>query len=373
MSGGNAFLHACAQSLSAIPLYTPGHPATQRSLEQLWQVTTGLLATDPHPVFLFLGTAPVYNGRALHELHDWPLSGKLSAIGVQRLEFDATLTLESLSRLIEHLAESLASGKPAGDGTAFQGVLFGEVEVPDEVDVSAIGAGELSGGIESNITLDLADELDAMRFIQGEAMRGIVARAETDAVVRILAALVDRHRLPPAARAMTPDRFAVAHPVNTALLAMTAARIAGVDGVGRHRIGVAALLHDLGTVLLPPGLASKEPLTGAERSQFETHTTLGARLLLAAPGTGMELAAIVAFEHHLRPDGNGYPLRHVALESHWASRLVGCSAAFAALRLPHGSRREWSADEGVRYVEAGAGTEFDPAIAALVASSVHAS
>lgn len=372
MSSGHAFLHAFAQALAAIPLYTPGHPATRRSIDQLWQVTGELLQTDPHPVFLFLGTAPVYAGRALHELHDWQHSGRLSAIGVQRLEFDATLTLASLTRLVEHLSARLSSGQPAGEGGAIPGVVFGEVALHEQVDVSTLGASAAMGGVEADVSLDLADELDAMRFIQAEAARGVVARAETDAVVRILAALVDRHRAPPAARAASPDRFWAAHPVNTALLAMTAARVAGLDAVGRHRIGVVALLHDIGMALLPSGLADQESFTDAERLQFEAHVATGAALLLSVPGASLELAAVVAFEHHLRPDGNGYPARRFAIESHWASRLVSCCAVFAGLRLLHPLRAEWPAERALRYIEAAAGTEFDPAIVALVSATVRA-
>lgn len=374
MSDAIRFLHALAQTLSASTLYAPGHPATRRSLEHLWRAATALLAADPHPVFLFLGTAPVYAGRALHELREWHHSARLAAIGVQRLEFDSALTLDSLVQLVERLTTRLNTGQPSRDEvTPIPGVVFGVVAVQGQGDLSAAEPAEPLGDSEARLRLDLTDELAAMQFILAEAARGVVARAEAEAVVRILVALVDPHQLPQAAHLDYADRYHLVHPVNTALLAMTAAGAVGVDGVGRHQIGVVALLHDIGMVRLPPELATKESLTDAERTAVEAHTVSGAELLLRHGGVGSELAAVVAFEHHLRPDGNGYPTRRFSPTPHWASRLVACCAAFAALRAPRPLRAGWPTDRVVLYVEECAGTVFDAEIATLVASVVRSS
>jgi HD domain len=374
MSDAIRFLHALAQALSMTALYAPGHPATKRGSENLWQTVTALLAADPHPVFLFLGTAPVYAGRALHELRDWQHSGRLATVGVQRLEFDATVTLESLTWLVEILTARLATGEPAPNETAPPpGIVFGVVAVQDQAAQSGEAAAEAAADVEQEIHLDLQDELDAMLFVRGEATRGVVARAEADAVARILGGLVDRFHLPQAIHSGRGlDRDHAVYPVNTALLAMTAAAADGVDASGRHRIGVVALLHDIGMALLPSALADRDDLSDAERTQFETHTVRGAELLLREGGVGFELAATVAFEHHLRPAGTGFPVRRFAPAPHWASSLVACCSAFAALRIPRPSREEWSVERALRYIDDGAGTIFDAEIAALVASVVRA-
>ena len=104
---------------------------------------------------------------------------------------------------------------------------------------------------------------------------------------------------------------------------MVAAMSAGVDASGRHRLGVMALVHDIGMARLPAGLGNKSTLTADERALVETHTAEGARLLLDDGGPGFELAAVVAYEHHLRPDGTGYPARRFRAAAHWASRLIG--------------------------------------------------
>ena len=84
---------------------------------------------------------------------------------------------------------------------------------------------------------------------------------------------------------------------------------AGVDDAGRHRLGVTALLHNIGMARIPAELGNLGSLTELERATVESHTVKGAELLLDSGNRGLELAATVAYEHHLRPDGSGYPLR----------------------------------------------------------------
>ncbi len=158
--------------------------------------------------------------------------------------------------------------------------------------------------------------------------------------------------------------------MNTSLIAMAVATASGVDRVGRHRIGVVALLHDLGMAQIPFGMASKESLTAEERAQVERHTVLGAQLLLSQGGKGYELASVVAYEHHLRPDNSGYPVRRFQVTPHWASRLVGVCGTFSALRAPRPFRPPWTFDRAVAYLEEGAGTVFDSEAARLVAGVV---
>jgi putative two-component system response regulator len=104
---------------------------------------------------------------------------------------------------------------------------------------------------------------------------------------------------------------------------------------------------------------------------METHTEAGARLLLEEGGVAMDLAAVVAYEHHLRPDGSGYPARRFASAAHWASRLVGTCAAYVALRAPRPFRAPWSPSRVLAHLEDGAGTVFDGEAARAVARLVR--
>jgi hypothetical protein len=371
------FLHALAQALSAASLYSPGHPATQRSVDTLFERLVTLLTVNPAPVLHFLGGAPVYAGRSLHELSDWPWSRRLSAAGVQRLECDVSATKESVATLIVQLLERLATGSEAPGGVVeIPGITYGGVAILEEAALEPAddvpgGVVEVAGGEpELDLDLDLEDELGAMSWILSEAARGAVARSEAEAVVRILGRLFDQHEVPQVAPGKDTARYPLIHPINTALLTMAAAA-PWVDRLGQHRLGVAALLHDIGMALIPAHLNNRETLSTDERITVESHTALGARLLLEAGGNGFELAASVAYEHHLRPDNSGYPARRFRPAPHWASRLVSAASTYVSLRSPRPFRTRWSAGRALSFVEEGAGTVFDTEAASMVVRVVH--
>ena len=359
MSEAIRFLHALAQALSAASLYSPGHPAIRRSVDAAFESLGVLLAVDPNPVLLFLGGAPVYAGRTLHELSDWPWSPRLSTVGVQRLECDASVTRDSLATLIEQFLVRLSTRAGAETSEpAIPGFLFGNVAVLEEAAIEPVEPVPSEGASTRELLLDLTDELEAVAWILSEASRGQVARSEAEAVVRILSGLFDDYELPAANHGDDPTRYPLVHAINTALLTMAAAA-PWLDRPGRYRLGVAALLHDIGMTQIPKELGNQESLTAAERITVEQHTSLGAALLLDAGGRGFELAAAVAFEHHLRPDHSGYPSRRFQPVPHWASRLVSAASTYASLRAPRAFRPEWAADRALAYLEEGAGTVFD--------------
>ncbi len=367
MSEAIRFLHAMAQALATMALYTPGHPAARRGTEGAWQALQALLAVDATPSFLFLGSAPVFAGRALHELSDWPWSKRLAAALVQRLEFDRTVDPTSFEAMLNTLQTLTAGGQASGE-VRLTGIAYGPVGVEqlvlDEGSVASAPAVEE----ETTVLLNLADELDVVRYLLDEAASARIARAEADAVVRLLGAYVDQFGLPQSN--VADGAHPAAHALNTALVVMAAGARAGFDATDRHRLGVVALWHDVGMTLLPAELSGKESLSTEERTIVERHTSLGAQLLLRTGGAGLEFAALVAFEHHLRPNGTGYPARRFGTAPHWASGLVGAAATYTAMRAPRSYREAWSAPRALAHLEAGAGTLFEADATQLVVGVV---
>jgi len=89
---------------------------------------------------------------------------------------------------------------------------------------------------------------------------------------------------------------------------------------------VAGLLHDLGKTCIPREILVKPgKLTDSERLVIREHPIVGARMLLAS-AEPMELAAVVAYEHHVMLDGGGYPALPDARGAQYASMLVHVSA-----------------------------------------------
>jgi hypothetical protein len=363
------FLHALAQALATMALYSPGHPAARRSVEGAWEALSALLALEAHPAFLFLGGAPVFAGRALHELADWPWSGRLADVAVQRIDFDRTLSAKNLEAFLDVLQSRLAGGEERGE-VHLPGVSFGPVVVETAVTEDEVLPDATPTDDGTVVYVDLTDEIEAMRHVFAEARAGRVARPEVDAVARLLLGLLEEHALPMAesAQGSSPPVDAI----NTALLTMVAAMRVGVEGEDLHRLAVAALWHDIGVARLPFDLATKSALTAEERAIVETHTTRGATLLLEHGGHALALPSLVACEHHLRPDGTGYPTRRFGHAAHWVSSLVGVAAAYVAVRADRPYRASWSAERAMRYVESGAGTVFEADAARMVLDVLRA-
>src|SRR5688572_6637610 len=101
--------------------------------------------------------------------------------------------------------------------------------------------------------------------------------------------------------------YTFTHMVNVAILTMAQGHALGIDGPRLEEIGLAALLHDIGKVRTPAGILEKpERLTGDEFQVMMRHTIDGAEMLRGVSGMPT-LPPVVAFEHHLRLDGRGYP------------------------------------------------------------------
>jgi hypothetical protein len=360
------FLHALAQAFSAMNLYAPGHPAATRAITMAWQALEALLAQGPDHDFLFLGTAPIHAGRPLHELASWPWSPRLTKVDLHRIEFHAGITEDAFRRFLARVQARFIGGGIAGDESeeGLEGIDYGPVVV-EEAERAGAGRGMFpahdapgpEGGAE--LVVDMRDELEAFQFIRTEAAAGRVAWAEAEAIVRLLIGYALQVRLPQVATSVTAEEYPAVHAINTTCLVIGAGRATGLERADLHRLAIAALLHDLGMAVLPARLTGASELSEADRAAVETHPALGAELLLSAGGAGADLAAIVAWEHHLRPDGTGYPQRRFRAPAHWASRLVSAASTYAALRCLRPFRAPWAPERALAYLKESAGTVHD--------------
>jgi putative nucleotidyltransferase with HDIG domain len=139
----------------------------------------------------------------------------------------------------------------------------------------------------------------------------------------------------------------------------------------RRTMHFAALLHDVGKLRLRPGLltAGRE-LDDAEMALVRQHPALGVEIL--RPIAVWEGLASIIHTHHERWDGRGYPRGLAGNDIPLGGRIVAVAEAFEAMTrgLPRGRRR--TIEEALAEVEACAGTQFDPEIAALFVEEYRA-
>jgi putative two-component system response regulator len=153
------------------------------------------------------------------------------------------------------------------------------------------------------------------------------------------------------------------HLSRVGLLASGFASVVDVDAETAKVVALAATAHDAGKLFVPRTILEKRgPLTERERHQVEKHAAAGARWLTRLPG--MAKAARAAGEHHERWDGAGYPAGLTATDISTAGRMIAIADVFDALTSPRAYKPAWPEAEALEHISAGAGTQFDPELAA---------
>jgi HD-GYP domain-containing protein (c-di-GMP phosphodiesterase class II) len=170
-----------------------------------------------------------------------------------------------------------------------------------------------------------------------------------------------------------PDGFAHAH--RLAAYAEIFARALGATLDEAEKLAQLAALHDIGELALPDSvLFNTGKLTIQEKALKRRHTSFGRELLSATPSLFGIAAATVAYHHHERWDGSGYPDALVGeacpreariigiLDAYDAVRSAAAAAAAAAANQP--APRDGSADLDdsalVHYFREQRGRHFDP-------------
>ena len=100
-------------------------------------------------------------------------------------------------------------------------------------------------------------------------------------------------------------------------------------------------------------------LTDEEWVIMRRHPVDGAKIIYESDRQ-LDLAATVAYEHHIMLNGGGYPERHFHRECHQASKIVHVCDVYDALRTKRPYREAWESEKTLELLIKGAGTDFDP-------------
>jgi HD-GYP domain-containing protein (c-di-GMP phosphodiesterase class II) len=128
---------------------------------------------------------------------------------------------------------------------------------------------------------------------------------------------------------LSKDYSTVVHSVNVMALTLSFAFFTGLSIRDTKRLGLAALLHDVGKTGIPPEiLSAPRKLTAEEFEVIKSHPTIGGRLIREINRLGDDIA-IGALEHHEKLDGSGYPLG--TREISFNGQLIGIIDCYEAL------------------------------------------
>ena len=344
-----------AGALTTSALYPATHPAVSHALTQLREGVVSACdeLRQGALTLLRLDDEIVVDGRPLRSgaLYLQPFARALARSEVARLTLSRALDLEECRALVE----ALATGQRP-ESTPH--IVVGQIEIvsPGSPPPSpSESAGEGRGLSEHHV--ELARELFARIRHEGVTTLDPVEELVwglADAVARSTQAVL------PTVPLKSHDEYTFVHSVNVSLLVLAQARGFGFEGPLLHAIGVAALLHDVGKLRVPLDVLNKAgKLSGDEWTTMASHAELGA-WELSALANSAPLSILVAFEHHLRYDGEpNYPAVRVRRAPTLASQLTAIADVYDAICTVRPYRRALTQGAALDVLRSRAGTFHD--------------
>ncbi len=348
-------------SLRGIQLYSPGHPIVARSLEGLSEALRALHQHDPSVVIGILGNELIVGDLPMTKASSsmGELIRRFGSMGVERITIDRAVTLDELRGFAGRFAqlEKTFSGnelKDAAPQLESANIRVGRVSMderaPEEkTDASTIRrmyseAVSVASTVWESARVDSKpDTTAAHSMIDGLAQAVVQNRS----ALMALTALKEY------------DNYTFTHMVNVSILTMGQARGLGIDGPLLRDFGLAALMHDIGKVKTPAEILNKpDKLTDEEFSIMKRHVVDGAEILRGTPDIP-SLAPVVAFEHHLRIDGTGYPHGITRSNLNLATMLCGIADVYDAMRSQRKYQQAFPSERILAVLQRNDGKQFD--------------
>ncbi|MEA1982728.1 MAG: HD domain-containing protein [Campylobacterota bacterium] len=123
----------------------------------------------------------------------------------------------------------------------------------------------------------------------------------------------------------------------------------------------ASPMHDIGKIAIPDSILNKPGrFDENERHIMDTHAELGYHMIKNSDRPLLKAAAIVAYEHHEKWDGTGYPNKLSGEEIHIYGRITAIADVFDALGSDRVYKKAWSDERIFKLLEEEKGKHFDP-------------
>ena len=282
--------------------------------------------------------------------------------GVEWISFLRGLPFSQLKEFIRSFA---SSGSSFMNSTRY--IKLGKIKLKESDKIHTVGKSDLDASGD-----DIVKVLD-LQFQSKEQMikniyqscrdknnfdLNMVDQIVSDFMVMIL----ESNPLKLLAEIKSNDEYTFTHSSNVGILAMSLAESLGFNGHYLNKIGIAALLHDVGKATTPDDILSKEgPLTKEERIVMEEHAIKGAMYLMKLKGVN-NLAILAAMEHHIKYDGSGYPRIKGGWEANIVSQIITVADVYDALRSMRPYRKPMPHDQIIMILTDESGTTFNPYI-----------
>jgi HD-GYP domain-containing protein (c-di-GMP phosphodiesterase class II) len=352
-------------------LYFARHQRVVEAVEEAIFVLETFFAERDEFVLAMKEELLVYEGKPLYDLSVFAhrFIASLTELNAHGIRIQSGVTADELLALLEFLLKP--KGVRASDANAQlrqQGitrVLFEERPVEEEAKYGMAGDGESVQELESQkISRDIyTGALAALQDIMVDLHRtNKVSFRRVNEMAESLACAIRSNRSSYLVLTATKDydAFTFNHSVNVCIYAASLAECLTTSTEELIKIAQAALLHDLGKLLVDERIIYKsDKLTEAEWEIMRQHPILGAKILMESEWVS-ELAINVAFGHHISHDGSGYPdlVGDVRLDP--VTQLIKVIDVYEAMTAKRPYKTPLSPEKAAELLLKGAGKEFNP-------------
>ena len=145
------------------------------------------------------------------------------------------------------------------------------------------------------------------------------------------------------------------------------------SGLSEHEaelIKMASPMHDIGKVAIPDAILKKPgKLTDEEFEVMKSHCNIGYNLLKNSSRSILKTAAVLAYQHHEKWNGKGYPLGAKGNEIHIYGRITAIADVFDALGSDRYYKKAWELDRILNLFKEERGEHFDPNLVDVLLSN----
>ncbi len=337
-------------AINAVKLYSYDHPQTLTFVENAMERFKSIFQTEDKLIIGVFNESILLNQRPVVGM------GKVSDSMIKLLndaEIDQMVFLRGLEieELTFFLDQKFGRGIEKFGLSEYSHILLGKIskdESDDDIKVDSIR--------------DLDSSNDFIRMLQN---LDIQKAFNFNMVNNLSVDLVETFKystspLKYLAEVKSEDEYTYIHTINVALLSMSLAKHIGIVGSELLDIIYAALMHDVGKMLVPNEILNKTtPLTSSEFEIIKEHTLHGV-MYLSNQRNIPRIAILAALEHHIKFNGGGYPKISPDWKPHFVSQIISISDIYDALRSNRPYRARLEHDEIIGILRHDAGVGLNP-------------
>ena len=342
-----------AAAINVRALYSGAHPRVGQAVQSILDDLTAALAGRESVTLFIVGEDLIADDRPLRRsgIYQQNFVQALRRRRVERLTLVRGLDAPECLQFVSGMASGATPGSTANvivGGVEFavaDGVGNAAVEAKESAPISAE---QIAAGQEAfaRFRTDRQGSLQKMEEVVWSLMETL-ARSAHDVIA--LAPLKSH------------DEYTFVHSVNVSLLVLAQARSFGIQGQVLHALGLAALCHDVGKLSVPLDVLNRPgKLEGDDWKVMQSHAEVGA-WQLAALDEAPPLSVVVAYEHHLRYDGQPtYPVLRRPRRPALASQLTALADTFDAISTLRPYQAPHARPVALDILKKRAGTFLDP-------------